>query len=342
MPALTPLGVLGCTAPPPTHPVATAPRPTDEQPRKTPPALAPLTSEQRALQDELEAYANHLSALGERSVEQHWELADAADYVATQWERMGFTLERHGYDVGDVVAQNLEVRVAGGDLGRQSIIVGAHYDTLAKPEGDDASTGIAALLTLSHALVATAPRRQLRFVAYALGEEPHSRRESMGSLHHAREMAARGESVTVMIGLDSLGYFSDAAHSQQTLPGVDVPLPEVGNFLLLLGSESAEGVSRALTSRCDTPGLPMVARTLVDPDADSSLATDTWPYRQSGVPTILITDTRALRRGVSNSPPHSADFVRLARFVSCMIPGLQELANAPPDAPGGESSNERE
>jgi len=306
-------------------------------PDDAPVALSP---EQQALRQELEAHVNHLSTqLGERSLGRAWELADAADYVATQWEQMGYSLERQGYDVGDVVAQNLEVSVSGSDLGRESIVIGAHYDSPPAGTGVDAATGVAALLAVARALRDSTPRRRLRFVAYALGEPPHFRSESMGSLHHARQLAARGDSITAMINLDSLGYFSDKPGSQRGIAGIDVPLPEVGNFLLLLGSESAEGVSRTLSAECDRqPQLELVLRTYAG-DGDPPLAADDWPYRQSGLPALVVSDTKSLRTaGSGRRSAAGVDWPRFTRFVSCLTSGIERLAKPPQDPAAGSSA----
>lgn len=321
---------LGCAAPPQARPTVSSPSvpvPDADGPREV---AAPLTPAQQALQTELQAHVRHLTTeLGERSVDHPWELADAADYLATQWEQMGYSLERQGYDVGDVVAQNLEVSLSGSDLGRESIIVGAHYDSPPAGAGIDSATGVAALLTLARAFSDKTPRRRVRFVAYALGEPPHFRSESMGSLRHARQVAARGDAVSAMINLDSLGYFSDAAGSQRAMAGIDVPLPKVGNFLLLLGSESAETVSSTLSVACGAaePQLELVARSYASA-GDPPLSADDWPYRQSGLPALVISDTKQLRSG------SAVDWARLTRFVSCLIPGVERLANAEA-APGG-------
>lgn len=281
---------------------------------------------------------NHLSTqLGERSVARSWELADAADYVATQWEQMGYTLERQGYDVGDVVAQNLEVSVSGSDLGRDSVIVGAHYDSPPAGSGVDGATGVAALLAVARALRDSTPRRRVRFVAYALGEPPHFRSESMGSLRHARQLAARGDAVTAMINFDSLGYFSSTPGSQQGIAGIDVPLPKVGNFLLLLGSESAESAGRTLRASCDDePQLELVLRTYAG-DGDPPLAADDWPYRQSGLPALVVSDTKTLRSAGAERASARVDWPRFTRFVSCLTTGIERLASPPQDPAGAES-----
>ena len=228
--------------------------------------------------------------------------------------------------VGRLVADGAELETRTGPLA-----MGAATSCRGALPGVDPATGVAALLAVSRALHATAPRRRLRFVAYALGEAPHFKSESMGSLRHAREVAARGDAVTLMINLDSLGYFSDAPTSQRGMTGIDVPLPEVGNFLLLLGSEAAEASSRALSASCAAePAIELVLRSYAEGDADPPLAGDDWPYRQSGVPALLISDTKTLRAARDSASAREVDWVRLTRFVSCLITGLEGLANAAP------------
>ncbi len=302
--------------------------PPAEAPAPAPPVVAELTGAERALRTKLEAVAGHLGGLGERSVEKHWELADAADTIATTWEAMGYSIERQGYDVDEVVAQNLEVSVAGGKLGRESLIVGAHYDTPAGARFDNAS-GVAALLVLSEMFREVQPARRVRFVAYALGEPPHFGQDSMGSLRHARKIAAEGEAVIGMVSLDSIGHFSEQPSSQRTPPGLDMPLPTVGNFLLMLGTKSAGDLSRTLSTGCSRQsGVELISRTRQTVD-EPALESDDWPYQRLGVPAVVVTDTRQFR--ASPRDPKQLDYDRMARFVSCFEKGLELLAT-PPDA----------
>ena len=286
-----------------------------------------LTEAERTRCGDLAAHLQHLNGLGERSVDKRWELADAADYVATQWEHMGYTIERQGYDVGEVVAQNLEVSVPGGELGRESIIVGAHYDASGEG-GFDNATGVAALLVLSKAFRERQPSRKVRFVAYALGDTPHFGAESMGSLRHARRVAADGEPVVAMLSLDSLGSFSQTPGSQRTLESIDVPLPSTGNFFLLLGTDSSEAISRTLIASCPADsGVELLGRTR-RAGSESLLASDEWPYQRAGVPALLISDTKAFRTAAQRATA-GPDLDRLTRLVSCLERGIAELADAP-------------
>ena len=54
----------------------------------------------------------------------------------------------------------------------------------------------------------------LRFVAFVNEEPPYFQTEEMGSLVYASRCKARGDQISGMISLETIGYFSDAPHSQ--------------------------------------------------------------------------------------------------------------------------------
>jgi hypothetical protein len=225
-------------------------------------------------------------------------------------------------------AQNIEVSLQAGELVKESVIVGAHFDTGPHQSGADSATGIASLLALSRLLVDKRFRRSVRFVAYSLGEAPHIGAESLGSLRHARKVAADGDTVRAMIGLDSLGRFSDQAGTQKPLAGIDLALPTVGSFLLVLGTKNSQSVSMALADACtNVVGVEIVVRNH-SKKAEPELASDDRPYRRLGIPTVLVSDTKAYRTRPVDDAPRHLDFPRMTRFVSCLGRAVAELANA--------------
>lgn len=138
-----------------------------------------------------------------------------------------------------------------------------------------------------------------------------------------------------MISLDSLGHFRHEAGSQRALSNLDVPLPSVGDFLLVLGTESAEPISRQLLESCPAGGgVQLIART-ERADAEPPLASDAWPYQKAGMPALLVSDTKSLRTEVDASPLQHLDFDRLTRFVTCFSRGIRQLADAPALAASG-------
>src|SRR5690606_11253493 len=130
------------------------------------------------------------------------------------------------------------------------------------------------------------------------------------------------------LSLDSLGAFNHEPGSQRALDGVDVPLPNTGNFYLLLGSENAESISRTLIASCPaTGGIELLARTRRE-GSDSLLVSDDWPYQQAGVPAVLVSDTKTFRTAGPHGPV-GPDLDHLSRLVGCLERGIGELADAP-------------
>jgi hypothetical protein len=266
--------------------------------------------------------------IGARSVGEHWELAEASDYIATELEASGFVLERQGFEVGDVVVQNLGALVPGSDLGEQSIVVGAHYDTAAGDSGADSNaTGVAALLALADAFKHRAPRRKFRFVAYGLGQAPHFASETMGSLRHAKALAAEGEKVKLMLSLDSLGNFAGQAGSQRPLEGIERALPATGNFLLVLGGVSSRVMAEELGAHLGRgTGLEIAVRSLREAGAPG-LGSDDWAFRQMGIPALVVSDTKELRSRAGEDRFEAVDFESLTRIVMALEVGLGALGD---------------
>ena len=92
-------------------------------------------------------------------------------------------------------------------------------------------------------------RDTLRFVAFVNEEPPYFLSGEMGSLVYARRCKERGDKISAMISLETIGYFSDAPHSQTyPSPGLGVFYPNVGNFIGFVSNVN----SRALLRRVIT------------------------------------------------------------------------------------------
>jgi hypothetical protein len=215
---------------------------------------------------------NELAAkIGERNPEHPWELASAADYVAGQFEALGFPLERHGYEVAGVAAQNLGVTVPGGELGKEVIVVGAHYDSPRNSRGEnDNGTGVAALLELARMLREAKSSRTLRLVAFAVSEPPFAGTDDMGSARYVRHLTEASEQVVAMINLDRVGTLSE--------------WPGQGPARVRLGA--AAGAS-PLAGRLqeELAGDPLVIDVV---SLDSSPSSDHWPFARQDIPAVWL------------------------------------------------------
>jgi hypothetical protein len=132
-------------------------------------AAKPLTEREKKLEGELRRDVQQLSKeIGERNTDKKWSSRRPRTTLQQSWKPPATGLDRQGFEVGEVLAQNLGVELPGADLGHEIVIVGAHYDSaLGTPGADDNASGAAALLALARGFSGARPARTLRLVAFA-------------------------------------------------------------------------------------------------------------------------------------------------------------------------------
>jgi hypothetical protein len=305
--------------------------------------LPPLSAKERALGSELRKDVEQLSkAIGERNADKKWELASASDYIAGELEGAGYVLDRQGYEVGEIVAQNLEVVVPGAAKGEEVVVVGAHYDSArGTPGANDNASGGAALLALARRFREARPARTLRFVAFANQEAPFFQTADMGSVVYAKRAAARGDKIVGMLSIESIGYYSDAVDSQRHPAGLAGTYPTTGNFIAILGNEASRSlVDRVLSTFLRHGSISAQGATL-SKAGESAAAGDDWSFWQVGYPAVVVTDTASLRyphHHKSDDTPDKLDFERMARVVAGLEGAIGELVDVP-DEPRGRASS---
>ena len=172
------------------------------------------------------------SEIGERNVFRPHGLAAAATYIEQQWRRLGYDVAAQSYEAAGVVCRNLEVVLRGQSQADETIVVGAHYDTVrGSPGADDNGSGVAALLEIGRCLVDRVTDRTIRLVAFVNEEPPFFYWGQMGSKVYADAARARGENVRVMLSLEMLGYYSDQPGSQRYPPLFRYFFPDRGDFI---------------------------------------------------------------------------------------------------------------
>src|SRR6187397_1945430 len=104
---------------------------------------------------------------------------------------------------------------------------------------------MAAMLALARRFANTKPKQTLRFVAFVNEEPPYFLSGEMGSQVYARRCKARGDKISAMISLETIGYFSDAPHSQTyPSPGLGLFYPKGGNFIGFVSNVHARALLR--------------------------------------------------------------------------------------------------
>ena len=299
--------------------------------QELPPADETLTALAQELRKDVSTLAIQI---GERNVRDHpQELAQAADYIARQFAGAQLSVRRQEYEVSGCKCCNLDVEIRGDSCPEEIVIVGAHYDTAhGTPGADDNTSGIAATLALARRFAHRKVDRTLRFVAFVNEEPPYFQTEQMGSLVCARRCRANDENIVAMLSLEMLGYYSDAADSQNYPMPFSFLYPSRGNFVAFIGNTA----SRDLVRR--TVGVfrqhePFPSEGAAVPGMIRGVGfSDHWSFWQEGYPALMITDT-AMRRNPyyheQEDTIDKLDFDRMARVVRGLQKVVEDLVTVP-------------
>lgn len=324
---LVALFTLGCghqgSSPAPVRPRSETP------PEVVAPTLSELSADEKLLVGELRRHVEYLSGkVGERNESAPWELADAADYLAAELEKMGLSVERQGYETRNVAAQNLAVTISGSERGDQIFLVGAHYDSPSGDKGQNAGgSATAALLTLVSLMKDASLKRTLRFVFLSMGEGPHGDGEARGARHYARYLAGtsgnemtspggdgmqvtrRAETVGVLL-LDRLAAFAPSHPGQAPLE------------VRLQLSPGSQVVQQLLLEDFDREVFSWTEANFRDSGVDSDLLA----FHQHGIPGVELRGTLGDGEAVR--------YEELARVVMQIRRGIGRISGERPTNDG--------
>jgi hypothetical protein len=299
----------------------------------------PLSPDEIVLREELRANVQKLAGeIGERNMWHYAQLNAAADFIEDSFSRVGLRTRRDSYEMGGQPCHNIEAEIPGNRP--EIIVIGAHYDSVfGSPGANDNGSGVAALLALAQRFAAReterspprrTPNKTLRFVAFVNEEPPYFLSGEMGSLVYARRCKERGDKISAMISLETIGYFSDAPHSQTyPSPGLGVFYPKVGNFIGFVSNVKSRALLRRVIALFRKQGkIPSEGASLPAFIPGVSWS-DQWSFWQHGYPAIMVTDTAPFRYPYyhsSNDTPDKLDYDRFTLVVSSMEKVIQELA----------------
>ncbi|MDE3051721.1 MAG: M28 family peptidase, partial [Nitrospirota bacterium] len=187
-------------------------------------------------------------------------------------------------------------------------------------------------LALAHAFAKTHPARTLRFVGFTNEEPPLFQTKYMGSRVYARRSRERGETIVLMLSLETIGYYSDEPGSQHLLFPLNLIYPSTGNFIAFVSNvENGFRVRRLVGSFRQQAEFPSEGGALwgLIPGVGWS---DHWAFWKEGFPAVMVTDTALFRYPAYHSNtdrPELVQYERMARVVSGLQAVVAEMANAP-------------
>lgn len=294
---------------------------------------APLSAGEIALRAELAADVQTLAGeIGERNMRRYPQLNAAADFIEDSFSRAGLQPRRDTYEVGGLACHNIEAEIRGARP--QILVIGAHYDSVfGSPGANDNGSGVAALLALARRFAGKPTGQTLRFVAFVNEEPFYFQSEQMGSFVYASRCKARGDQISGMISLETIGYFSDAPRSQTyPAPGLSAFYPATGNFISFVGNVGSRALlRRSIALFREQAKLPSEGAALPSfiPGVGWS---DQWAFWQHGYPGIMITDTAPFRYPhyhEATDTPDKLDYDRFALVVSGVEKVIEGLDRAP-------------
>lgn len=275
--------------------------------------------------------------LGERNLQHPAALSQTRDHLQAQVRELGLTPVLEGYSVGGETVANVVAELKGTSRPEAIVLVGAHYDSARGTRGaNDNATGVATLLELARAMAGTEHACTLRLVWFVNEEPPHFKRASMGSDVHARRAHERGDALTAMLSLETLGYYTDEPGTQRyPSPFMAALYPDRGNFVAFVGTSPSRAlVRRALDVFRKTTPFPSEGMA-APPGLTGADWSDHWAFAREGYQAIMVTDTAYFRDPhYHRDTDHGAqiDYRRLAAVSS----GIQEVVRAlcrEPNAP---------
>ncbi len=292
----------------------------------------PLSPDETELHDRLKAHVSLLAGhIGERNIWHYAELVTTADYIHDTFKELGYVPDIQAYQSEGRTVKNLVAELVGTSVPREIVVVGAHYDSvLGSPGANDNGSGVAAMLELARLLKDRKPGRTVRFVAFVNEEPPFYYTEEMGSRVYATRARERGERITAMLSLETIGYYSDAPGSQHYPFPFSFFYPDIANFIGFVGNLSSRSlVHGALDAFRRHTAFP--SEGVAAPGWITGIGwSDHWSFWRVGYPAIMITDTALFRYAHYHSAtdtPDKIDYARTARVVKGLSHVVAALAN---------------
>lgn len=293
---------------------------------------ATLSADESALREELRADVQMLAGeIGERNMSRYPQLIAATEFVERSLAQAGLSPRRDTYELQGRACHNIEAEIRGSSPG--IVVVGAHYDSVfGCPGANDNGSGVAAMLALARRFAKRPTPSTLRIVAFVNEEPPYFQTSRMGSFVYAKGCKDRGDQITAMISLETIGCFSDAPGSQKyPSPGLGAFYPKVGNFIGFVGNVRSNALLRRVISTFrGQKKIPSQGAAL--PSFIPGVAwSDHWSFWQNGFPAIMVTDTAPFRYPHYHEPtdtPDKLDYDRFALVVSGLEAVIADLAGA--------------
>lgn len=293
--------------------------------------LPPLTSEEASSRDQLKRHIEKLAGqIRERNIWHGKALNASAEYIHQTLEGLGYKVAEQPFKAQGKDVRNLDVELTGGARPEETLVIGAHYDSVLDcPGANDNGSGVAAVLEIARQIRGLSLQRTVRLVAFVNEEAPFFGTGAMGSLVYARRMHERREKVIGMLSLETIGYYSDVKGSQNYPFPFNLAYPDTGNFIGFVGNVASRDFLHH-TIELFRKNAAFPSEGVAAPEWMPGITwSDHWSFWEMGYPALMVTDTAPFRYPyyhTSADTPDKIDFDRLARVVTGLAKVTADLA----------------
>jgi Zn-dependent M28 family amino/carboxypeptidase len=265
-------------------------------------------------------------------------LEQAAEYINDRLAAWDYPVAPHSFTFRGQEFRNIVATRSGVRQPEERVLVVAHYDTVEEsPGANDNGSGVAVLLEAARVLQPAVFDRTVQFVSVNLEERqrqgPLEVAGLFGSRALAQEARAQGWQIEGVLVLETIACAGQDIE-QKSPKGLPTPLPEVGDFIGVVGNEDSRALVTAFlgaTARYEIP-LPVVplvvpGRGEMVPDTRRS---DHSPFWDEGYPALMITDTANFRSPHYHQPTDTLDRLNLdfaANVCRALVGTVGEIAS---------------
>jgi len=247
-------------------------------------------------------------------------LEQAADYIWNTLQSLDYEMLEHRFTEDGRDFRNVIATRRGTHYPEQRVIVLAHYDTVSvTPGADDNASGVAVLLELATILMPFQFERSVQFIGVSLEENAREDDPTSTGTRGSRALATHARrnnwEIDGVVVLESVAYAGDSV--VQTSPaGVPIKVPEVGNFIAVVGNEDSIQLVEGFAQAIERYGIALPYLSMAVPGTGELLPdtrrSDHAPFWDNGYKAIMITDTTNFRSPHYHKPSDTLETLNLA------------------------------
>lgn len=199
--------------------------------------------------DSSRVYQNLKFVCGERNINSapnHFYLI--RDSIERIFKRNQLLTEKDQFSYNAQTGVNILGLKAGAIDEKPTVVVDAHYDgVVGTPGADDNATGVAGMLEAVRVLSGYEYENSIRFIGFDFEEAG-----LIGSQRYVQNGIKKNETITGVLNLEMIGYYTNKANTQSLPTGFNVLFPDVynaiiadssrGNFIVVCGNANSNSL----------------------------------------------------------------------------------------------------